>query len=336
MSDAPATQTGDESGIDNNSRASDTNPARPDTTLSAGTETIGGYPVHPAAQLFPLLEGDEFETLVESIQRNGQRDPVVLHNGVLLEGRNRLHAVLALTERGHDIVLRTDEWSPRPGESAAQFIADKNLHRRHLTDDQKMQIALDLLPMIERETEAAQKASRIQPGEVRNPTGGKSVKANAESPTPAEQSAHNKAKAARSKVGKLAALTQQTPYKAARAIRIQKHASPEEIEAVRSGKKTAKEVAKKIEAQPTPAQGKKPKAIDHPFTPTTPLQHDLLAGWVRLRDSKVAINERTQAVADMRAILDAEEGASQSPMASSVGAAAKPNRQSARGKGGTK
>ena len=59
------------------------------------------------------------------------------------------------------------------------------------------------------------------------------------------------------------------------------------------------------------ADAKKAKPIDHPFKPTTPLQNDLLAGWVRLRDSKVAVNERAQARDDMRAILKAEEAAEQ-------------------------
>ena len=36
---------------------------------------IAGYEVHPAAELFSLIEGADFESLVESIKANGLREP---------------------------------------------------------------------------------------------------------------------------------------------------------------------------------------------------------------------------------------------------------------------
>jgi hypothetical protein len=293
--------------------------------VSNQCETIGGFPVHEAASLFPLVVGVEFEELIHSIHQNGQRSPVVLHQGKLLEGRNRTRAVERLRAQGVAIELKTVEWNPRPGESAAQFVADANLLRRHLTDDQRLQIAAGLLPMIEAETGAAQKASRIQPGQVLNPTGrnGTSAdrKAEAISLPPSDNKARNKAKGARSGPGKLAAMTKQTTYKATRALKIEKEASKEDREAVRAGSKTAKEVAAALPPIAPPKEDTKPKAkkIDHPFKPTTPLQHDLLAGWVRLRDNKVAVSERADARDVMRAILKAEEVAEQRAATSGKG-----------------
>jgi ParB-like chromosome segregation protein Spo0J len=59
-------------------------------------ERIGNYRVHPVASLFPLLEGQEFEELCEDIESVGQKVPIVVHEGMLLDGRNRLRACLKL------------------------------------------------------------------------------------------------------------------------------------------------------------------------------------------------------------------------------------------------
>ncbi|MBI3694904.1 MAG: ParB N-terminal domain-containing protein, partial [Acidobacteria bacterium] len=51
--------------------------------------------VHPIASLFPLIEGPEFDELVEDIRQNGLRTPLLLHaDGRILDGRNRLRACL--------------------------------------------------------------------------------------------------------------------------------------------------------------------------------------------------------------------------------------------------
>lgn len=41
-------------------------------------EVIGGYKVHPAASLFPLLEGEDFTDLVESIKTYGLMHPIIV------------------------------------------------------------------------------------------------------------------------------------------------------------------------------------------------------------------------------------------------------------------
>jgi ParB-like chromosome segregation protein Spo0J len=49
---------------------------------------------HSIADVFPLLEQGEFDALVADIQQYGLREPVVLFEGKILDGRNRYRASL--------------------------------------------------------------------------------------------------------------------------------------------------------------------------------------------------------------------------------------------------
>jgi protein gp37 len=59
---------------------------------------LGIYEVHPLADTLPLLEGEEFDELVEHIRVNGLNQPVVLSadGTTLYDGRNRYRACDAL------------------------------------------------------------------------------------------------------------------------------------------------------------------------------------------------------------------------------------------------
>ena len=54
--------------------------------MPAGSEEL---PFHLLANLLPLMEGDEFEELVEDIREHGLYQPIVLYEGAILDGRNR-------------------------------------------------------------------------------------------------------------------------------------------------------------------------------------------------------------------------------------------------------
>ena len=47
---------------------------------------------HALAEVFPLLEGDEFESLVADIRQNGLHQPIVTYGQLILDGRNRFRA----------------------------------------------------------------------------------------------------------------------------------------------------------------------------------------------------------------------------------------------------
>jgi len=50
------------------------------------------YSFHPLAEVFPLLEGHEFQALIDDIAAHGVREAVWLYDGQILDGRNRYRA----------------------------------------------------------------------------------------------------------------------------------------------------------------------------------------------------------------------------------------------------
>ena len=99
---------------------------------------------HPVANIFPLMMDDEFSALVQDIAEQGQLEPILIHDGKIVDGRNRYRACQKL---GLDPITQT--W--KQSGSLIKFIVSKNLHRRHLSSSQRAVIALDILPMLEAE-----------------------------------------------------------------------------------------------------------------------------------------------------------------------------------------
>jgi ParB-like chromosome segregation protein Spo0J len=109
------------------------------TTLrhQADRPTTELLPLHPLGELFPPIEGDGFKELVASIKANGLRDPIIVHDGMVLDGRNRQRACQAA---GVDC-----DYQPLPaGQDPLAFVLDKNLNRRHLTNSQRAMVAAKL------------------------------------------------------------------------------------------------------------------------------------------------------------------------------------------------
>lgn len=92
---------------------------------------------HPLANIFPLLEGAEFDALVEDIKARGLRQTVTLFEGLILDGRNRARAC---DVAGVDCRYETlsDDIDP------IGFVISLNVPRRHLTDGQRAYVAAKL------------------------------------------------------------------------------------------------------------------------------------------------------------------------------------------------
>ncbi len=88
---------------------------------------------HKLASVFPLIDGAPFIELVDDIRRNGLREPIVLYEGEILDGRNRY---LACAAAGVDARYETFD-----GDDPLAYVISLNLRRRHLDESQRAMVA---------------------------------------------------------------------------------------------------------------------------------------------------------------------------------------------------
>jgi ParB-like chromosome segregation protein Spo0J len=86
---------------------------------------------HPLADIFPLMEGKEFDELVADIRTNGLNEPIALFQGMVLDGRNRSRActVAGVKPRYH-------QFSGNEADARA-YVISLNIRRRHLDAKQQ-------------------------------------------------------------------------------------------------------------------------------------------------------------------------------------------------------
>lgn len=103
------------------------------------------FSFHPYADIFPLLEGEEFAALVDDIRTNDVREKIVVFDGAILDGRNRYRAALAAgvldAEDDADRAKYFIRFLPEIDGDPLAFVISKNLQRRHLSDIQRASVA---------------------------------------------------------------------------------------------------------------------------------------------------------------------------------------------------
>jgi transcription elongation factor Elf1 len=110
-----------------------------ETTIAAPKEAPQALEFHPLANIFPLLEGAEFDELVADIKTRGLIEPVVVYEDMTLDGRNRVRACEAA-----GVEVKTEPFEGDEA-SARAFVISKNIHRRHLTGKQRRDAIAALL-----------------------------------------------------------------------------------------------------------------------------------------------------------------------------------------------
>lgn len=95
-------------------------------------------PWHPLANLFPLIDGEDYAALVADVRAHGLRDAIVLLDGMVLDGRNRARAC-----EDAQVPPRYEPFAGKPAD-ALGYVLSKNLARRHLNDAQRAWIAARL------------------------------------------------------------------------------------------------------------------------------------------------------------------------------------------------
>jgi ParB-like chromosome segregation protein Spo0J len=153
-------------------------------------------PVHPAAELFPLMSETELRELGEDIKAHGLLSPFAITatkqpkgwSYSLLDGRNRLDAMELVgisfspgLDKGTCVILTQPKkicLSPFvsvatvvPENEAYAYVISANAHRRHLTVEQKLEVIAKLVKAApgksDRQIADAVKASPTTVGKVR-------------------------------------------------------------------------------------------------------------------------------------------------------------------------
>jgi hypothetical protein len=178
--------------------------------------------LHPLCELFPAIEGAAFDEFLASIKDNGLQEPIVLLDDAILDDRNRYTACLAA---GIEPVF-----VPFQGDDPVRFVLAANIHRRHLNQSQRAVIAADIVT--------------YQHGGDRKSDQSASLRL--------DKRTHAEA----------AEMLSVSERSVDTAVKIKKHAEPEDIDAIKKGKATISGVAKKL--KPPPAAAKPGPAATKP------------------------------------------------------------------------
>lgn len=108
--------------------------------------------VHPVADIFPMMNEEEFAGLKEDIEKNGVRDCLTMWQGKLIDGRNRLAACLDLGIDWEGYLEELDDDA-----DPVAFVLSHNLHRRHLSTSQRAMVAARVLDVYEERAKERQK-----------------------------------------------------------------------------------------------------------------------------------------------------------------------------------
>jgi len=113
--------------------------------MSANSQAITN---HRYADIFPMMNEDDFNRLMEDVRENGLQEPIWLYEGKILDGRNRYKACQTL-----GIVPELRNYQ---GTKPLEFVLSLNLARRHLNSSQLAFVALEVQKALAEEAKQRQ------------------------------------------------------------------------------------------------------------------------------------------------------------------------------------
>ena len=101
---------------------------------------------HKYAALFPMMTHEELSNLMGDIIERGfdPAFPIVTYQGEILDGRNRAEAAKRLEDQGRPCSPVFVEYE---GDDPLGFVISANLHRRHLSANQRHMVAAEIANM---------------------------------------------------------------------------------------------------------------------------------------------------------------------------------------------
>ncbi len=137
--------------------------------MSQKTKTPANLQPHPLASILPMMNDNDYQTLLNGMKQNGYDDshPVILYEEKILDGVHRYTAARKLKLK--------PAFKEFKGDDPVAFVVQENLARRNLTPSQASAVAADLVEAMEA-AEKAEKEAAVKDGKKpKKPKGEKAV-----------------------------------------------------------------------------------------------------------------------------------------------------------------
>lgn len=200
--------------------------------------------------LLPELTAEEYTGLERDIVKHGILSPIIVWNGVIVDGHNRY--AIAQAHRFPDAAIPTKEMKFDSNDQALSWILKHQLGRRNLTDFQRNEIALKYEDIIGRQMKERQRAA-----------GGDKVSEKAR--TASDQMIHSgQNTTTRKELAKIAGTSEGSVQ---RTKLILEKGTPEQIEQVRKGEVSIGGMVREIKGKQSaeikkPSEPKEPKPLE--------------------------------------------------------------------------
>jgi hypothetical protein len=96
---------------------------------------------HPLSALFPPISDEDFGKLAADIKLNGLHQPIMRYQGKVLDGNNRYRACELVKIAPKFVDFNGDDAQAR------NYVISANIHRRHLSPDERRGIIAELLKL---------------------------------------------------------------------------------------------------------------------------------------------------------------------------------------------